>query len=314
MSYPSPSDYQEALQLADLAFTVPHLAQGVVETNALGLPRAMTGAFAVVFRVDTSVGPKAVRCFLRDQPDRGRHYGFLKAKLEALELPYFVDLAWYEQGIRVRGKTYPLLVMDWVEGVTLSQYVEAHRTDAQRLAALSSAWRRMLQALDAAQVAHGDLQHGNVLVEEDDAGRPRLRLVDYDGVQFPDQKRKHAQEVGHRHYQHPDRTERDVGPHLDRFAGLVVATALLALVFDPSLWERYATGENMLFCADDYYDPENSPLFETLSKVPGGDASRLAQALATACLLPPSATPSLDDALAGDIPHGVSYRRAYGAE
>ncbi|MEL6612512.1 MAG: AarF/UbiB family protein, partial [Bacteroidota bacterium] len=314
MSYPSPSDYQEALQLADLAFTVPHLAQGVVETNALGLPRAMTGAFAVVFRVDTSVGPKAVRCFLRDQPDRGRHYSFLKAKLEAQDLPYFVDLAWYEQGIRVRGKTYPLLVMDWVEGVTLSQYVEAHRIDAQRLAALSSAWRRMLQALDAAQVAHGDLQHGNVLVEEDDAGRPRLRLVDYDGMQFPDQKRKHAQEVGHRHYQHPDRTEKDVGPHLDRFAGLVVATALSALVHDPSLWDRYATGENMLFRADDFYDPENSPLFETLSKVPGEDASRLAQALATACLLPPSATPSLDDALAGDIPHGVSYRRAYGAE
>ncbi|MEO1477799.1 MAG: AarF/UbiB family protein [Bacteroidota bacterium] len=314
MSYPSPSDYQEALQVADLALTVPHLAQGVVETNALGLPRGMSGAFAVVFRIDTSVGSKAVRCFLRDQPDRGRHYSPLQAKLEDLDLPYFVDLAWYEQGIQVHGKAYPLLVMEWVEGVTLSQYVETHRHDSQRLAALSSAWRCMLQALDAAQIAHGDLQHGNVLVEEDEAGRPRLRLVDYDGVQFPGQKRQHAQEVGHRHYQHPDRTEQDAGPRLDRFAGLVVATALSALVHDPSLWDRYATGENMLFRADDFYDPVNSPLFEHLTEVPGEDVSRLARALVTACLLPPSATPSLDDALAGSIPHDVSHRRPHGAE
>src|SRR5690606_19886008 len=106
-------------------------------------------------------------------------------------------------------------------------------------------------------------------------------------------------EVGHRNYQHPDRTERDFGPELDRFAGLVVYTALLALAERPSLWERYSTGENLLFQAGDFYDPKDSPLFAELRQIE--PIRPLVEALATACYLEPQAAPSLEAVEGGEV-------------
>src|SRR2546430_4647189 len=54
------------------------------------------------------------------------------------------------------------------------------------------------------QVAHGDLQHGNILVRGGS-----IQLVDYDGMWVPALKGRHATEIGHRAYQHPERSEQD---------------------------------------------------------------------------------------------------------
>ncbi|QLQ08322.1 MAG: hypothetical protein HZY76_21580 [Anaerolineae bacterium] len=47
-------------------------------------------------------------------------------------------------------------------------------------------------------IAHGDLQHGNVLVAADE-----LRLIDYDGMYVPPLSGRESHEIGHRNYQHP---------------------------------------------------------------------------------------------------------------
>lgn len=311
MSLPSPSDYQEALQLPDLAFGDPLLAQGAVSTSALGLPRALTGAFAVVFQVETAVGPKAVRCFLHEQGRRAQRFERVRAALEAANLPYFVAFAWHEKGIHVDDRWHPILVMDWVEGIALDRYVAAHHTDAERLRALYDAWVGMLADLATAQIAHGDLQHGNVLVREAESGGVHLTLVDYDAVQDLRGRAMGALEVGHRHYQHPDRTVEDSGLAVDLFPGLVVATALAGLCAASSLWERYATGENLLFRADDFYEPDASPLFSELLQSEDEHVCRLAGALHAACLRPPGATPTIPEALAGefsDVPSGPRAR------
>ena len=104
-------------------------------------------------------------------------------------------------------------------------------------------------------------------------------------------------EVGHRNYQHPDRTEDDFGPTLDRFSALAIYTGLRACAERPELWQAYDSGENMLFRDGDFYEPDASPLFRDVREV---DVLRpFAEALRTACYVEPEAVPPLSDVRAG---------------
>ena len=304
--YPTPSAYQEALQFPQTAFADPELAAGEVRTNALGLPQPITGAFAAVFPVSTAAGRYAVRCFLTRVERQQRRYRAVAEHLAAADLPYTVAFDYQPEGVRVGVEPYPLLKMAWVEGEGLAAWVERHLDDPEALRTLAEAWRRLLRVLAAAAVAHGDLQHGNVLVTDGEGG-PRLRLVDYDTVWVPALKGETAPEVGHRNYQHPDRTEADFGPELDHFPGLVIYTALQALAEQPELWARFSTGENLLFQAGDFYDPKASPLFDALRALP--PVRPLAEVLETACYLEPAAVPGLEEVLGGEAPRPRGRRK-----
>jgi hypothetical protein len=308
--YPTPSDYQEALQFPATAFLDPVLAAGTPAQGPLGLPQPITGAFAAVFPVDTPGGRFAVRCFLTRVDDQAARYRAVARHLAEAALPHTVAFDYQPEGVRVGGKTYPVLKMAWAEGEGLAAFVERHRLDAATLRALAEAWRTLLADLGAAGIAHGDLQHGNVLVQDND-GALRLVLVDYDTLFVPALAGRTSAEVGHRNYQHPDRTETDFDASLDHFPGLVVYTALRALEAQPDLWAEFSTGENLLFQAGDFYDPQASPLFAALRQIDG--VRPLAEALATACYLEPRAVPSLEDVLRGEVP-GTSRRAARAAK
>jgi hypothetical protein len=295
-TYPTPSDYQEALQFPATAFTDPELAAGHPRTNALGLPQPITGAFAAVFPFETDGGRFAVRCFLTRVGDQEARYRAVSRHLAAADLDPTLPFDYQPEGVRVEGSVFPLLKMAWAEGEGLAAFTERHLDDPDTLRDLAEVWRTVLQDLAEAGVAHGDLQHGNVLVREDE-GRVRLVLVDYDTMFVPTLAGRTSAEVGHRNYQHPDRTETDFDASLDHFAGLVVYTALRALVERPELWGRFSTGENMLFQAGDFYDPAASPLFDALRQIE--PIRPLAEALARACYLEPAAVPSVEDVLGG---------------
>lgn len=291
MQYPTPGEYQEAVQFPAAAFTDPQLQDAELEENVLGLPRAVTGAYAVVFPLQTRGAKWAVKCFLTDVRDQKDRYRAVSGHLSAVRLPYTAAFEYQTDGIRVDGKDFPLLKMEWIDGVSLNAFVARNLNHHEVLARLRRTWREMMEALEHAGIAHGDLQHGNVLVDADG----RLRLVDYDTMFVPKLKGKRSLEVGHRNYQHPDRNEEDFGPHLDRFPALVVDTALGACMASPGLWEQYDTGENLLFRSDDFLDPSASSLFEQLARL---DALRpQVEALKRACFLEPSDLPPFAEIL-----------------
>jgi len=307
--YPTPSEYQEAVQVPETAFADPELQDATPRTNVLGLPQPVTGAFAAVFPMTTDAGRTyAAKCFLNARPRQEARYEAISEHLDDETLDVLVDFDHQPSGIRVGGTKYPLLKMEWAEGTVLSRFVEDHLDAPDRLNQLAAAWADLMDTLEAASLAHGDLQHGNVLVDATDEGL-QLRLVDYDTMYVPVLDGWSSAEVGHRNYQHPDRTEADFGPHLDRFAGLVVYTALRACAHRPDLWAEYDTGENLLFRDDDFYDPEQSPLFDDLAGLDPVD--ELSSALRAACYLEPTDVPSLEDVRAGRAePSAASLARA----
>jgi len=65
MPWPSPQDYQEAVQNPAYAFSDPELRASSPFLNALGLPLPISGNFACVYKMKNHSRVIAVRCFLR---------------------------------------------------------------------------------------------------------------------------------------------------------------------------------------------------------------------------------------------------------
>jgi hypothetical protein len=191
--------------------------------------------------------------------------------------------------------------MDWVDGVPLNRHVEKVVDDQAELRRLSVQWRELVSDLERHQIVHGDLQHGNVLVEPETG---MMRLVDYDAMWVPSYlDALTAAELGHRNFQHPARSRSDFGPTLDRFSALVIYTALRALAERPDMWERYDTAENLLFVARDFQDPTRSRLMAELRELPA-PLPDLARLLTWCCGAGLSRTPAIPTFPIDPIPAG----------
>ena len=112
--YPTPSDYQEAVQVPAAAFRESALQDATPQTNVLGLPQPITGAFAAVFPMTVETGQQvAVKCFLNDVPQQQDRYAAVADHLATVDLDALVGFDYQPEGIRVDGTAYPILKMEW---------------------------------------------------------------------------------------------------------------------------------------------------------------------------------------------------------
>ena len=276
-SWPSQSDYKDALQNPDTAFRDPSLQVSQAEKSPMGVPRARSGAFASVYKMTRGADAIALKLFNFPNEDRASRYqavsDYLK-KLGTKKPKSLVGFEYHPEGIRVGKGWYPTLTMDWVKGKSLGEWVrEAMQRKVPDLGAIKSmseSWAQLVSAIQEVSIAHGDLQHDNVLV----VGNTPL-LVDYDGMCVPElapgdpKKRLEQLEFGKPAYQHPARPGEKLGPHLDHFAAWVILIALRGIVADPSLYTRFVLkteNENLLFTPPDLATPASSILWPELLK------------------------------------------------
>ena len=140
-------------------------------------------------------------------------------------------------------------------------------------------WLDLVAELEAAEIAHGDLQHANVMVTPDG----QLKLVDYDGMCVPSLAGRRNLEVGVEPYQHPHRDQETLlSPSLDRFSAMVIYVALRALAADPGLWRTFVDEpehDKLLFRKEDFQSPQSSPLLRELGRSSVQDVADLAEQL-----------------------------------
>ena len=260
MAWPSAVHYSEAVQNPKTAFWDSELQQGRPQVDKLGLPHARSGSFAVVFKILCQTRNWAAKCFLGPVSDQQQRYAEISAYLERVRIPYLVQFSYLANGIRIAGQAYPLLRMEWVEGEPLITFVERNLANPDALLRLAGRWVEMMGALRRSSVAHGDLQHGNVIVVNGE-----IRLVDYDGMFVPGLAGKLGPELGQRNYQHPGRTEFDYGPDMDNFSSWVIYISLIALAVQPELWSQFKGGDDCLLLRKSDFDaPESSAFFRSL--------------------------------------------------
>src|SRR5215212_8545678 len=287
MAWPMPQDFNESVQNPSLAFADPDLQASQPVVGPTGLPLPRSGNFADVYQMRGADGKTwAVKCFTRAVTGLDRRYDLIGQALDAAKLPFTIGFQFLNEGVKVRGQWYPVVKMEWVEGLQLNQAVRENAGKPPVLEALLRMWVKLAARLREAQVTHADLQHGNVLlVPGSKPGSYALKLIDYDGMHVPALANSPSGETGHASFQHPQRAAKRVySPDLDRFPHLVVATALKGLaVVGPSLWERYDTGDNLLFTDADFRNPAASRLMRELWQTNHPGLQAMVGQLAVAC-------------------------------
>ena len=287
-TWPSMTEYQEAMQIPKICFGEKGLRKGKPVLNKLGLPRPVSGQFACVYELESRGSRWAIKCFLRNIPDLHGRYAKIAGHLTTCTLPYFVTFDYLEDGIKIRGDFFPIVRMEWVDGLALNNYVEQNLSNASVLESLEQQWVKLVQDLQSVNIAHCDLQHGNVLVSKDG----RLRLIDYDGMWVPSLDGEESHETGHPNYQSPLRTGRDFHAEIDQFAGDVILIALRALQTRPDLWSKYDNGDNMLFKRHDFAASNDAELFDDLRDLGDSEIDARLDILITACGCRPKRGPS----------------------
>lgn len=294
--FPTGSEYAAALQNTSLCFRDSDLHGATPELTRLGLPRAISGNFASVFSLTSpaSGARYAVKCFTRcvsDQNDRyqaiSRHLTGLPAA--RLSQPWNMGFDYLADEILVGSERYPVLKMEWIQGQSLASWLDLHHHESSQVGKLAQHFEALIGDLHSHGIAHGDLQHGNLLVAPD----LTFRLVDYDGMYVPALAGLPGTEDGHRNYQSPLRGAGDFGPDVDRFSGWVISTALRAVAADSSLWAdlHEPSGEYLLLSEDDYKAPAVSPRFARLLSHPDSDVAQSARQIADLSSAPMSAIP-----------------------
>ncbi|WP_424213052.1 hypothetical protein ACN20G_13700 [Streptomyces sp. BI20] len=295
--FPTGANYVEALQNPTVCFEDPDLKHGTVQQSPVLGPKAISGNFASVFSVTAPGGQRyALKCFTRDSSTLGTRYQAIGEQLAALrpaELsqPWPVGIEYLPKGVLVAGEWYPALKMAWVEGTGLITWIERNVRNRAALLTAAERFGALVSDLERLGFAHGDLQHGNLLVADDGT----FRLVDYDGMYVPALQGQGATENGHRNYQSPRRTSTDFGPAMDRFSSWIIHLALIAVAVDPGLWNQLHDehGEFLILKEDDFKEPESSLAWSLLLAHPDADLRNLAARTRAHLSTPLTAIPAL---------------------
>ncbi|WP_354635834.1 DUF1036 domain-containing protein [Planktothricoides raciborskii] len=248
------------------AFKIPHPANPNIKQ-----PWSASGGFACVFKYQTFSPKKiwAVRCFNQSTSTFDSHYKKVSQRLKTIPCAdYFIDFTFLDQGIRVNGQIYPIVRMEWVEGKDLKTFIKDNISNQQRLLELAEAWLQLSEQLYNAGIAHGDLQHGNILIDEQN-GRINIKLIDYDSLYFLQDGNSIDDEIkGILGYQHPLRDSlQKQCLEIDFFSQWVIWISIIALAKSPSLWKTYNLDntERLLFSRNDFDQPHQAQVFDDLS-------------------------------------------------
>ena len=265
MTYPLISEYVEAVRNAEDNFDKLRNLRPVTDDN--GNPVMTNGNLAVVFKMRDEKNDKlyAVKCFLKDQPNRAENYRMIAEELEYVSSSFltkfqYLDNELFVDSANADGEEFPVLLMDWVEGTNLDQYIHQHLHDNYQLHLLAYQFSRLALWLMPQPFAHGDLKPDNIMVREDGT----LVLIDYDGMFVPAMKGQKAREMGSPDFRHPARTEETFNEHIDDFSLASILLSLRVIAEEPSLLEKYGAADRLLFSEKDYRNIHDCQLLKDI--------------------------------------------------
>lgn len=261
-SLPSCSDYTTSIVVPNL-IKAPQLQGGSPELYK-GKPVKYAGGFCIVFPFVMGSRKLAVRCWHASLEGARERCKIISDYLQKSKLPYFVDFEYVERGIATSQGIQPIVIMDWVNAKPLKLYIEDNLYNSDALRDLAEQFLKMTQALHNLNISHGDLQHGNILVNQDGT----LVLVDYDSMYVPALAGWKDIISGQPGYQHPARWDNaELSPKADYFSEMVIYTSLIALSECPKLWEDLdvKNTDTMLFSNEDLKSKGESTIFHVIS-------------------------------------------------
>ena len=237
MQYPLISEYVRAIQ--DASRNLDKFAHLVSVLDDHGEPYRSSGAFAVVFKMKDEQTGKcyALKCFTEEQEGRAEAYRQIADELEFVDSSYITSVKYLDKEIFVDSSCeedeFPVLLMDWIDGETMENYIAENYQDNYAMAMLCYRFCKMAAWLRSQPFAHGDIKPDNIMVRPDG----NLTLVDYDGMFIPAMKGQKSPTIGTKDFSHPLRTD------------------------------EYGAADRLLFSAEDYRDLSKSKVLAALQEL-----------------------------------------------
>ena len=264
MQYPLISEYVRAIQ--DASSNLDKLAHLVPVLDDHGEPYRSSGAFAVVFKMKDEQAGKcyALKCFTEEQEGRAEAYRQIADELEFVDSSYITSVKYLDKEIFVDSSCeedeFPVLLMDWIDGETMENYIAENYQDNYAMAMLCYRFCKMAAWLRSLPFAHGDIKPDNIMVRPDG----NLTLVDYDGMFVPAMKGQKSPTIGTKDFSHPLRTVDDFDETIDDFALTSIALCLKAISMNSTLLDTYGASDRLLFSESDYRTPSSSKAISAL--------------------------------------------------
>jgi serine/threonine protein kinase len=266
MKYPLRNEYDTAVRNLDKFVFDDILKSGnpVKQTKNNHLLRSYNGGKAIVYEVQANTKRYALKCWVEDLGDLKIRYKEIDGYLNEIALPYFVDFAYKEDGILVGGQKFPIVRMEWVDGISFKRFITNNISNPVHIRNLAEQFLEMVKVLHQNNISHGDLQHGNIMIRKNGD----ICLIDYDSLYVPQLMNEKDNIKGLPGYQHPHRNKiTKLSPKVDYFSELVIYLSLLAISIKPSYWKNLGQEERLFFSEVDLLNPRSSPIFAELKQL-----------------------------------------------
>lgn len=231
MQYPLISEYIEAiLSSEDNLDKLSNLRPILDEYDN---PIMSSGNFAVVFKMSDGEKNYAIKCFLKEQKGRKEAYNQICDYMSGIHKKHFVSTSYYEKELFVdtnqtEENEFPVLLMDWVDGLGLSEYISRNYDNREKMANLYNNIQDMIEWLLTSHLAHGDLKPDNIIVTADG----NIVLIDYDGMFVPSMQGQYSRDLGTPQFQYKCRTISDFNEYIDDYAGIYLTLIIKLISID----------------------------------------------------------------------------------
>ena len=264
--FPTIAAYDFAVSNLNRFILAPQFSGGNPILNRQKQIIGYSGGYSVVYPIDVKGNKLALKCWLSDPGNVKERYSRVKKYLQSHPISYLVDFGYVDKGIAVNEIVYPISYMEWVEGKTLSQFIDENVNNSAIINKLADRFLAMVKELHRKSISHGNLDDSNIIITSY-ASNLALKLVDYDSLYTPALQNWQNQGdlMGTRNYQHPKRYKKS-NEEADYFSELVIYLSLLAYAESPNLWKS-GQEKGLLFLADDFHNPRKSSIFHTLKSL-----------------------------------------------
>lgn len=253
---------------------IPQLTGFMPVPGLLG-PKQYAGGFSVVFPFVSGNQKKALRVWHKEIANIRKRTEQIASTLSSLNLPYFVNYEYISNGIIINDHvSLDVVVMDWVEGETLKEYINSIITSnktseykREELQKLAQSFFALFLDMHKEGLSHGDLQHGNIIVKDAN----NLILIDYDSLYVPSMGEKNEQiTTGLSGYQHPLRYQsKYANEKNDYFSELIIIVSLIYLSENLNIWEENSLMDedySLIFTERDFQDFSNCKLYQNANE------------------------------------------------